>query len=313
MFDHSNFANPALLEDALAGLGLAQKAISPKWFYDQPGSELFEEITRLEEYYPTRTEIAILRARAAEICTAVAKGTALVELGSGASVKTRILLSGQNRLTRYVPIDISAEFLAQTAGSVASDLPGIVVDPVVADFMAPIALPRHIVQTEKLLFFPGSTLGNLDPVQAYDLLLRLRGMPRVAGFVLGVDLVKDAGVLLRAYDDAQGVTAAFNLNLLARLNREAAANFDLAAFRHEARWNAADARIEMHLVSQSDQVVTLAGRTFRFRAGESLHPENSHKFTREGLMALLQATGWMAEEYWTDPADHFAVLLLRPF
>ncbi len=168
------------------------------------------------------------------------------------------------------------------------------------------------MQTEKLLFFPGSTLGNLDPVQAHDLLLRLRGMPRVAGFVLGVDLVKDTGVLLRAYDDAQGVTAAFNLNLLARLNREAAANFDLAAFRHEARWNAADARIEMHLVSQSDQVVALAGRTFRFRAGESLHTENSHKFTREGLMALLQATGWMAEEYWTDPADHFAVLLLRP-
>ncbi len=174
------------------------------------------------------------------------------------------------------------------------------------------ALPRTIVEAEKLLFFPGSTIGNLDPAQARDLLSRLRGMPRVAGFVLGVDLVKDAGVLLRAYDDAQGVTAAFNLNLLARLNREAAANFDLAAFRHEARWNVAQARVEMHLVSTSEQTVRLAGRAFRFRAGESLHTENSHKFTRDGLAALLRATGWEAQEYWTDPAENFAVLLLRP-
>jgi dimethylhistidine N-methyltransferase len=312
MLDLANVANHALLDEAIAGLGQTQKAISPKWFYDARGSALFEEITRLDEYYPFRTEIAILRARAAEIAAAVAPGTALVELGSGASVKTRILLQGQGRLTRYVPLDISAEFLAQTAASIASDFPGLAVDPVVADFMAPIALPRHIADVEKLLFFPGSTIGNLDPAQARDLLLRLRRIPHVSGFVLGVDLVKDTGVLLRAYDDARGVTAAFNLNLLARLNRDAAANFDLAAFRHEARWNAEHSRIEMHLVSRSEQVVMLGRHEVRFRAGESLHTENSHKFTREGLAVLLQETGWGLEEYWTDPAENFALLLLRP-
>ena len=230
--------NEALIADAREGLSRHPKSLSPKWFYDSHGSDIFEEITQLPEYYPTRCERAILEARLPDIATHVPQGARLVELGSGASVKTRLLLDGLSQLSGYVPIDIAEDFLLNTASQLSDDYPKLEITPVVADFMGPISLPdlggRPIVG-----FFPGSTIGNLEPEAATALLARLRAWPNHVAFVLGVDLVKAPKILEAAYDDAQGVTAKFNLNLLTRLNREAGADFDLDGFRHRAVWNPA--------------------------------------------------------------------------
>ncbi|MEQ8700237.1 MAG: L-histidine N(alpha)-methyltransferase [Bauldia litoralis] len=312
MLDRPRASNPDLLEAALEGLAATPKRMSPKWFYDDAGSALFEVITELPEYYPTRTEAGILRDRAGDLAAYAEAGAALVELGSGASVKTRILLDALPQLASYVPLDISAEFLAQAANDLAADYPRLAVTPIVADFMAPIALPEPLAATQKLLFFPGSTIGNLERSEAGDLLARLRDWPNVSAFVLGVDLVKDVDTLVAAYDDAAGVTAAFNMNLLARLNREALADFDRDAFRHEARWNAGESRIEMHLVSRRNQTVRLGGQSFGFSKGESLHTECSHKYTVDGLRKLAADAGWSVAETWTDAEDLFAVAILTP-
>jgi len=299
-----------IAEAALAGLSGQPKGLSPKWFYDARGSDLFEQITRLPEYYPTRTERAILATRLDAIAAHVPAGAVLVELGSGASVKTRLLLDGLPQLAGYVPIDISETFLTQTAAQLRADYPRLAVTPVVADFMGPITLPdlggRPVVG-----FFPGSTLGNLAPDNAVALLARLRAWPDHRALILGVDLVKEAATLEAAYDDAQGVTAAFNLNLLARLNREADADFDLAAFRHRAVWNAQAQRVEMHLESTRAQVVRVAGRPIAFAAGETIHTENSHKFTPDSLSAMARDAGWHVAELLTDPENLFAVAVLR--
>jgi len=299
-----------IAEAALAGLSGQPKGLSPKWFYDARGSDLFEQITRLPEYYPTRTERAILDTRLDAIAAHVPAGAVLVELGSGASVKTRLLLDGLPQLAGYVPIDISETFLMQTAAQLRADYPRLAVTPVVADFMGPITLPdlggRPVVG-----FFPGSTLGNLAPDNAVALLARLRAWPDHRALILGVDLVKEAATLEAAYDDAQGVTAAFNLNLLARLNREADADFDLAAFRHRAVWNAQAQRVEMHLESTRAQVVRVAGRPIAFAAGETIHTENSHKFTPDSLSAMARDAGWHVAELLTDPENLFAVAVLR--
>ncbi|MFP4126727.1 MAG: L-histidine N(alpha)-methyltransferase [Alphaproteobacteria bacterium] len=309
--DGTNARNAALMEHALEKLSRQPKGLSPKWFYDARGSELFEAITRLPEYYLGRTERAILAAGLAEIAAFVPDGAVLVELGSGASVKTRLLLDGLPHLSGYVPVDISRDFLSQTAAQLAADYPDLPITPVVADFMAEIVVPerdgRPIVG-----FFPGSTLGNLDPEGAVALLARLRAWPNHAALILGVDLVKAPARLEAAYDDAQGVTAAFNLNLLARLNREAGADFDLAAFRHRARWNASASRVEMHLESLRAQEVRIAERTIAFAAGETIHTENSHKFTAESLAAMAAAAGWDLAGVLSDPEALFAVALLRP-
>nr|WP_235962643.1 L-histidine N(alpha)-methyltransferase [Jannaschia marina] len=304
--------NSELLADARETLRRPQKALSPKWFYDRRGSELFEEITELPEYYPTRTEAAILKENAARLAGLVPRGGALVELGSGASVKTRTLLGAGEHFGAYVPIDISEDFLLSTADDLRARYPGLAIRPVVGDFTGSVNLPDDVITLSKIGFFPGSTIGNLDPLEAVALLARARAWPAVEGFILGADLVKPAPDLIAAYDDAAGVTAAFNLNVLNRLNDEAQANFDLSEFRHEARWCEDPARIEMHLVSERAQTVRLGEDVITFREGESIHTESCRKYTAETLEALAAAAGWRVEEMLTDDAARFAVAVLRP-
>lgn len=308
----SAFEGPAeeFATSIINGLSKPSKTIESKWLYDVVGSDLFEAITALEEYYPTRTETAILQQRAVELAPYISKNTALVELGSGSSTKTRILLGQLTDLFSYVPIDISSDFLHQAADDIARENPEIDVQPVVADFMQGISVPSSLKNADKLLFFPGSTIGNFEPSEAVRLLTMARDVPDVSGFVLGVDLVKSPERLIRAYDDSKGVTAAFNLNLLRRINRELEADFNLKAFRHEARWNPDHSRIEMHLVSMCDQTVTIASKPISFQAGESIHTENSHKYTRESLEELCDQSGWRMREFWTDANDLFAVCVL---
>lgn len=300
------------LADVLAGLSLPQKAISPKYFYDAEGSRLFEAICELAEYYPTRTETALLRSSAAEIAGGFPAGAALVEFGSGASVKTRILLDAAPQLGAYVPIDISPEALDEAARAIRADYPKLLVAPLAEDFTRALCLPPAVAGRPVVGFFPGSTLGNFTSEEAREFLARAgRLLGPGAQFVIGVDLVKPEATLVAAYDDAQGVTAAFNKNLLARINRELGADFDLDAFAHVARWNAGESRIEMHLESLRDQQVTLGGRRFRFAAGETLHTENSHKFTLEGVERLAQSAGWRLSRTWASADPAFAVVLLQ--
>ncbi len=291
MLDKPDVTNGELLASAVAGLSAVPKTLEAKWFYDAEGSRLFEEITRLPEYYPTRAERAILEAETATLAATIPDGGALVELGSGASAKTRILLDAAPQLGAYVPVDISAEFLEETARALASDYPHVPVLPVVADFTSAVTLPRALVKMPKVAFFPGSTIGNLYAAAAVALLAGVRAWPGVEAFILGADLVKSPDVMISAYDDAAGVTAAFNLNLLARLDREIGANFDSAAFRHEARWNAAESRIEMHLVSLRDQTVEIGQTEIRFAKGESVHTENSRKYTAESITNMARSAG----------------------
>jgi dimethylhistidine N-methyltransferase len=303
--------NEALIAEAQDGLSRDPKGLSPKWFYDARGSDIFEEITQLPEYYPSRTERAILETRLPEISAHVPDGAALVELGSGASVKTRRLLDGLTQLSGYVPVDISEEFLLATADRLAADYPALEISPVVADFMAPITLP-DLGDRPVVGFFPGSTIGNLEPGAATALLARMRGWPGHRALILGVDLVKAPETLEAAYDDAQGVTARFNLNLLTRLNREADADFDLAAFRHRAVWNPEHARVEMHLESLRAQEVRLAGARVQLEAGETIHTESSHKYSQEGLARMAAGAGWDMAAFLTDPDAMFAVAILTP-
>jgi dimethylhistidine N-methyltransferase len=299
-------------DDVKAGLRQPQKSISPKYFYDAEGSRLFEAICELAEYYPTRTEIGLLRGAAAEIAAAVPSGAALVEFGSGASVKTRILLDAAPQLAAYVPVDISPDALAGAAHAITRDYPGLVVAPLAEDFTTALRLPRDVAGRPVTGFFPGSTLGNFAPREARDFLLGARRLlGEGAQFLVGVDLVKSERELVAAYDDALGVTAAFNKNLLARINRELGGDFDLEGFAHRARWNAGESRIEMHLESLREQQVEVAGERFHFRLGETLHTENSYKFTIEGVARLAETAGWRLERRWTSAHPAFAVVLLQ--
>ncbi|CAN7162082.1 ergothioneine biosynthesis protein EgtB [Phenylobacterium sp. LjRoot225] len=299
-------------DDVLEGLSRPQKSISPKYFYDAEGSRLFEAICELAEYYPTRTEIGLLRGAAAEIASAITPGAALVEFGSGASVKTRILLDAAPQLAAYVPVDISPDALAEAARAIGRDYPKLIVAPLAEDFTTALRLPAEIAGRPVTGFFPGSTLGNFAPDEARDFLVRARRLlGEGAQFLIGIDLVKSEGELVAAYDDALGVTAAFNKNLLARINRELGGDFDLEGFAHRALWNAGESRIEMHLESLREQQVEVAGRSFRFQAGETLHTENSHKFTVEGVARLAEAAGWRLERRWTSVHPAFAVVLLQ--
>ncbi|MCR9138246.1 MAG: ergothioneine biosynthesis protein EgtB [Alphaproteobacteria bacterium] len=294
----------------LAGLKAEQKTIESKWFYDAAGSQLFDRITALEEYYPTRTETGILKNRAAELAERTPEGAALVEIGSGSSVKTRLLLDTLPHLSTYVPVDISAEHLNAAAGRLADDYDALDVQPLVADFTQDFALPEATRAVPKLLFFPGSTLGNFEVDAGIALMKRLRRIDNVSAFIIGFDLVKQRDVLLKAYDDSEGVTAAFNLNLLTRINRELGADFDLDGFRHKARWREPESRIEMHLVSRTSQQVTIAGETIDFAEGETIHTENSHKYTPERFEKLAADAGWTMAELWTDAKSHFGVAVL---
>lgn len=304
--------NTEMLQSAISGLSATPKTLESKWFYDPTGSALFEDITQLPEYYPTRTEVDILRANYSDIAKHIPQDCALVELGSGASTKTQILLDGLPQVTTYVPLDISAEFLAENAERLRAEYPALDVRPVTGDFMRPVHFPEPLQSRAKTCFFPGSTLGNLAEDSAISLLKGVRRWPMIQSFVLGIDLVKDPARLVRAYDDAQGVTAAFNLNVLRRLNRELEADFDLDDFAHEARWNADLARIEMHLRALKTQSVTIGAYQFDFAQGETIHTENSHKYTRSSVDALAAASGWRVVDFFTDADADFAISVLVP-
>ncbi|HEX4269457.1 MAG TPA: ergothioneine biosynthesis protein EgtB [Steroidobacteraceae bacterium] len=300
--------------EVIAGLSQSpQKRLPARWLYDDRGSELFEEITRLQEYYPTRTETGILHDRAGEISAFCGENVTLVEYGAGASVKTEILLNALRNPRIYVPIDISADYLDNTAHRLRQRFPDLVTRQMVADFCADFALPEWIPLRNRVAFFPGSTLGNLDPGEAVALLRRMRGHMSGSGRALiGADLRKPLEVLLPAYDDAAGVTAKFNRNLLTRINRELAGSFRPELFRHAARWNEIEAAVEMHLISGCAQSVRVAGRNFYFRAGESIHTESSRKFEIAGFEALARESGWRVDRVWTDAAAQFALFgLLR--
>ena len=296
----------------LDGLSRPQKSLPCRFFYDARGSELFEEITALPEYYPTRTETAILKARAAEMAGGMGEGEVLVELGSGSSLKTEILLDKLPASCVYVPIDVSRSALDGATGRLAARFPGLEVHPIVGDFSKPIAFPAALSKRPKTGFFPGSTIGNLTPIEAGRLLAVLRSTLTPGGrMIVGVDLKKDTRKLLPAYNDAAGVTAAFNLNLLSRINREIGGTFELAAFKHTAIYNAQAGRIEMHLVSRRDQDVEVCGRRFRFRTGETIHTENSYKYSVHQFQDLARSSGWVPARVWKDKGSLFSVHELR--
>lgn len=305
-------ARPDFEADVVAGFSKPHKSVPPKHFYDAEGSELFEAITEVPEYYPTRTEIGLLTGAATQIARHIPEGAALVEFGSGASVKTRILLDAAPQVAVYAPIDISATALEGAAAAIRADYPGLTVAPLRDDFTSALRLPSEAEGRPIVGFFPGSTIGNFAPDEARSFLVGARRLlGEGAAFLVGIDLVKDQATLVAAYDDAQGITAAFNRNLLKRINRELEGDFDLEAFEHRAIWNAAESRIEMHLVSRKDQVAHAAGRVFRFAAGETIHTENSYKFTIERMAALAAASGWKLEQRWLSEDPAFGMVLLR--
>ena len=292
----------------LDGLSRPHKSLPCRFFYDACGSELFEEITRLPEYYPTRTETAILEAYAAEMAEAVPAGGVLVELGSGSSLKTEILLRHLPQLAAYVCVDVSEDALTAARARLASRFPALDVRPIVGDFSRTVTLPADLAKRSKTGFFPGSTIGNLTPAEAARLLAALGAWLQPNGsLIVGVDLKKDARRLVTAYNDAQGVTAAFNLNLLVRINRELAGTFDLGAFQHEAIYNPREGRIEMYLRSTRRQTVRVLGRQFSFGAGERIHTENSYKYTIGEFQVLARSAGWRARRVWSDQDELFSV------
>lgn len=296
----------------IEGLSKVRKSLPCRYFYDARGSELFEEITRLEEYYPTRTEAGILAAHAAEITEGIGDGDPLLEFGSGSSVKTEILLDRVAQRVAYVPIDVSGSALIEAEQRLRRRYPGLDIRPIMADFAKPISLPADISERRKTGFFPGSTLGNLVPRDAADLLAAFgRAVGGRGRLIIGIDLKKDPRVLVQAYNDARGVTAAFNLNLLERINRELDGTFAQDAFRHEAIYEPREGRIEMHLISTRDQDVEVLGRRFHFRDGESVHTENSYKYTISQFRDLARHAGWQPVRLWTDKQNHFSVHELR--
>jgi len=298
---------------ALTGLTATPKTLPPKLFYDAEGVRLFEAITRMPEYYLTRTERALLAQVAPEIVALAAPGSVLVEYGASDEGKGAMLLDASpGRFAAYLPVDVAAGALADMAERLLSSRPGLRVHPYCGDFLRPLTLPPSVAGMGRFGFFPGSTIGNLDPDAARGFLAEAgRTLGTGAWLVVGVDLRKDPAILLPAYDDAQGLTAAFNLNVLAHLNREAAANFDLAGFRHRAVWNAGEGRIEMHLQSLAAQQVTLAGTRIDFASGETIHTENSYKHTVAGFADLAQSAGWRPVHVWTDDADRFSIHALQ--
>ena len=299
----------AFRDDVLAGLSAPIPAVPARWLYDHRGSELFDEITRLEAYYPTRTEIGIFHSIMPDLAARLPKGAAVVEFGAGSATKTPILLEAINPAV-YVPVDISGDYLESSANDLRQQFPSLDVIPVVADFARPFALPGGIEHLPKLGFFPGSTIGNFIPRSATDLLRQFRELLGDGSqLLIGMDRVKPVERLIAAYDDPEGVTAQFTLNLLTRINRELGGDIPVDAFRHEARWNDILSRIEIHLVACRDVTFTVAGEVFRFASGSSIHAENSHKYGSRGGRVLLLAGGWTPVAEWTDPARDFAVIL----
>jgi L-histidine Nalpha-methyltransferase len=299
-------------EEIVAGLSASPKWLPAKFFYDRTGSRLFEEICDLAEYYPTRTELSILRVSAAEMAAAVGERPLLVELGSGSGLKTRLLLAALKDPAAYVPVDIAREELIAQAALLTDAFPSLELLPVCADYTQPFQLPLARRRTPNVCFyFPGSTIGNLEPPEAIGLLNHLRRLADgPCKLLLGVDLKKDPARLQAAYDDARGITAAFNLNLLVRINRELAGNFVLSSFRHKALYNSRDGRIEMYLVSTAAQTAHVGKDAFRFTEGETIRTEHSYKYLVPEVASLARQAGFEVRQSWMDPEKLFSVLLL---
>ena len=299
--------------DVLRGLTASPKRLLPKYFYDDAGSRLFEQITELPEYYPTRCEIGILGEHASDICKLIPEGAALIEFGAGAAKKARILLRAAPQLAAYVPVDICAEMIDRDAAELRADFPELKVLPVRADITTPFDLPQEAkAAPARVGFFPGSTIGNFEPHEAAAF---LRNAAKILGagavLIIGVDLIKASEVLTAAYNDKAGVTARFNCNLLKRINRELGGTFKLDTFEHHAFYNRERHRIEMHLASRKRQKVKLAGETIDFRAGETIHTENSYKYSIESLAALARGVGWAPIAAWTDSNRYFSIQAFR--
>lgn len=308
-YDH---ASDNFREDVLNGLRQSSKRLPSKYFYDERGSQLFDDICELPEYYPTRTEMALLRTISKDVAALVGKGATVIEFGSGSSTKIRILLDALNAPVAYVPVDISREHLLMSAKGLADSYADLRVVPVCADYTKPFNVPEIDGEIVRAGFFPGSTIGNFTRSEAVSFLhAAASDLGHNNGLLIGVDLRKDEDVLRAAYNDAAGVTAAFNLNLLHRINREIDGNFDVESFSHDARWVPEYGRIEMHLVSTLVQDVMVSGERFHFEAGESIHTEDSHKYDIEGFKALAAEAGWNSIECWTDPDALFSIHLLR--
>lgn len=298
--------------DVLVGLQSYQKTLPSKYLYDAVGSRLFEQICGLPEYYVARTEIALLKSAAAEITEGLPPGAALVEFGSGASVKTRLLLDGATDFRLYVPIDISETALSEATHSIREDYPGLNVSPLVGDFTQSLTLPPAAAGLPVVGFFPGSTIGNFAPWEAKSFLEDARNLlGRGSSLIVGVDVAKSADVLVPAYDDAQGVTAAFNKNLLTRLNREFDAEFDLDDFEHRAIWNPQESRIEMHLVSLREQIVGIGNWVLEFGAGETIHTESSYKYRPDAFREMAEEAGWQTSRIWISEDPAFAIFVLK--
>lgn len=300
--------------EVVAGLEGVPKSLPCKFFYDAIGSRLFEQICELKEYYPTRTEIALLRRHRNDIAALLGRNAHLIELGSGATTKVRILLDSIGGSIGYTGVDISKEHLFLSARSLATDFPHVRVNAVCADYTRPFVLPQGSVTSfaKKVGFFPGSTIGNFTRSEALDFLAGVAGLLGAGGeLLIGVDLKKDASILHAAYNDRRGVTAAFNLNLLARINRELGADFDLAAFTHDAPYNRSEGRIEMYLVSERAQTVHIRDRSIRFRRGETIHTENSHKFGAEEFQTLAAGAGFLPIKAWKDDDGLFSLHYLQ--
>jgi L-histidine N-alpha-methyltransferase len=299
----------AFRDDVIAGLSAPIPAIPARWLYDHRGSELFDEITRLPSYYPTRTETAIFDDIMPDVASRVPKGAAVVEFGAGSQTKTPLLLEAIAPAA-YVPVDISGDYLEQSAAELQERFPKLEVIPVVADFARPFSLPGGIEQLPRLGFFPGSTIGNFVPSSATDLLRHFRNLlGEGAQLLIGMDRVKRVERLIAAYDDPEGVTAQFTLNILTRINRELDGDIPVDAFRHEARWNDILSRIEIHLVALRDVTFNVSGRRFSFAQGSSIHVENSHKYGPRGARLMLLAGGWTPVAEWSDPAQDFSIIL----
>ena len=302
-------ADPQFKKDVLAGLSAFIPAIPARWLYDRTGSELFDEITKLPSYYPTKTETALLTAIAPELGRAIAPAMAVIEFGAGSATKTPLVLEAIAPAA-YVPVDISGEYLEASAAELGKRFRDLPIYPVVADFAREFELPGEVSHLPKLGFFPGSTVGNFVPRSATDLLRHFRELLGTGSLLLiGMDRVKPVERLLAAYDEPEGITAQFNLNLLERINRELGGDIPLDSFRHEARWNDILSRIEMHLVATRDVDFTISGKSFAFRKGESIHTENSHKYPQRGARLLLLAGGWTPIAEWEDAGEDFSIVL----
>ena len=300
------------ISEIVDGLSAAQKQISPKYFYDERGSQLFDEITRLPEYYLTNTELGIMRDNIAEMVELVGKQASLIEFGSGSSLKTRILLEHLSELAAYVPVDISDDHLHASANEIRGEFPHIDVLPVVADFTKQFELPTPMVMPlRNVVYFPGSTIGNFEHDMAMDL---LRVMYHEAGkngaLLIGVDLQKDPNIIENAYNDSAGITAEFNLNMLQHLNRDYGANFDVDEFAHSANYDPDEGRVVIELISQSDQTFEIADTAFEIADGEAILTEYSHKYSLDGFAAMASEAGFTVEKVWTDSERLFSVQFL---